>query len=51
MYILLRIPRPCKIIKRPPAAKESVQPGQGSEYEAYIIAGLKIQTGTSPLFF
>lgn len=30
----LNIPRPWKTINKPPAAKESVQPGNGSEYEA-----------------
>lgn len=34
MAKFFRIPKPWKTINKPPAAKESVQPGKGSEYEA-----------------
>lgn len=40
------------IIERlPAAAKESVQPWKGSYNEQIMIDGLRIRTGTLPLFF
>ena len=47
----LNIPYPLIMIKKPPAANESVQPGKGSLYDAYMIAGLNMHIGILPLCF